>query len=439
MFYNIWSLILLSAISVAGIVPTTSFAQDLDLLALDVHVRDARRSGMVEAAAGGPAWVYFEVENLGAGTVPAGTKFECRIYERGIRRPIVQGSKKIAKPIKGFAKQTVRVNLSGTGTPGKRRIRCTIDPDQKVAESNESNNVIDRDLNLKAFRSYAYRVDLENISILPGYPRSSIFSDLIFYVKNPGGSVPDRQWGKSYPMWQADCQFAGYPTKDITLFNSSQSVHEYPFGDIPPSGESEEIKGEVNFWDDTTLGYDLPKELRMDCTIRVGSFIRKPTTQRYKGLPKPKVTWDAVQVWWQAKKSYQVTNPDSKQIQKTKPELDINLYSISVSASQTTYEAPDRNRNTWVRFTLRADKGTSKVQVQCIVEKDSAVIKTSSASKAIFPTGPGSTTMEGKGAINMGQLSAGRYSVSCVADPDEIFRKDTARGNNKKQRNFDVQ
>ena len=423
----------------AVVLPATTQAQNVDLIALEVHARDARRSGMVEAAAGGPAWVYFKVENLGAGTVPKGTEFKRIIYESG-QPAIVQGSKRITRALKGYGKRTVRVPLRGTGNAGTRKLRCTIDPRKELAEKNENNNVIQRNLVLKVFRSNAYRVELRDFQPFArgvSYGRPAFYAFLRFNAFNPGATVPKRQFGKNRPLWQADCQFNGYPTEGFVMNTplegavESSQVYEYPFGEIPATGTSSEVESRVFIFDGVgPSGFELPPELSLNCTLRVGAFTRRPTQQRlYRGILETSVAWDPVQIWWQIKASYKVINPYGV-AEAPKPQLDIWLSSVTASASQSSSEVPDHRRNTWIRFTLRADKGTSPVTVQCSVLRDNSVVKSGSTSKAISPTGPGSTTMEGEAAINMGQLAAGQYTASCVADPAQVFQKDTARANN---------
>jgi len=55
---------------------------------------------------------------------------------------------------------------------------------------------------------------------------------------------------------QADCQFNGYPTEVLMVHNHQKGDfnyfkdHEYPFGEIPATGTSDEVEGAVFVFDD---------------------------------------------------------------------------------------------------------------------------------------------------------------------------------------------
>jgi len=176
--------------------PEIANAKMADLLLLDAQARDPRRMDLVNAATGGPAHVYVEIENLGDAAAPKGTVIQCRIYEPH-KIPIVQGSAKFSKPLGAFKKSIIKVRLSGTGIPGTRRLRCKLDPENKLRESNERNNIVDKELILKKFRKDAYRVefrDLKKLRKTTGFfaGTSRLMHLVDFQAYNPGAPVPER-------------------------------------------------------------------------------------------------------------------------------------------------------------------------------------------------------------------------------------------------------
>ena len=362
-------------------VPKEAIAGKADLYigSHNVHVRDGRRLGMVEAASGGPAIVYFIVNNSGDTSAPKGVLVHCGLYHPSQNSPITQAQIKLSKPIKAHASYGLSsMQLKNTGHPGKRLIRCRIDPSNKIHESNENNNTVQKEITLHRFGKDAYRVQLSEFKPLEEtrikHLNSSAFFHLLAFRPYVTGGVPSKQFNKRHQaMWQADCQLNGYPWVDIGNGASKGrlgegSMSEYPFGQFyQTSGKKKE---HYAWLDINAPNYPsitkLPRKLQMICTIQVGAFTKMPAPRRSDGKKVIKEGWHPIQVWWKEKKTFSVMNPFSSQ-----PALDVKLQALNpVGAPRwSSSKRIASGRDAWVNFELGSTQAMNSVEVLCTAKK----------------------------------------------------------------------
>jgi len=411
--------------------PCVGLARSYDVRAIDAHLRDADRQGLVDAAAGKPALVYFEFENQQSTPIPPGISFECRLLIPGGRRPIVAASWTNKEPVPAFTRGTATMTFGSTGEPGRRTLRCSADRDNRLRETNERNNVMTKSVALNRVNSVAYRVRLSDFSefrprIYGGRETGWACSD--FTLENSGMATPDKQFGNFRPMWQADCRPAEYPIKGLRGKDSSTRDWVFLQGELPDSGTSTELKACTNRYHDRGVLplRKLAPSLTYSCDVRVGAFMIQPTVMQstYSGRSYPITTWMPQQVWWSTRTTHVIKNPFSEQTPKP-PTQDLRFDSISTMG------------NVRIQATVRANEPSPLTEILCRVKQGSLTRRTVKKTTAIMPLPPASSFTASL-TFDLPPLPVGSYEAECELDPDDKVAESSA-GNNVSRRAFTIQ
>ncbi len=388
-----------------------------DLLLADAHARDARRQGLVEAAAGGPAIVFLELENLG-GADAVGVEVECSLTGR---KGTISKARQKLRTIRRYTKRVAELRLATTGPAGRPRLRCSVDPDKRIKETNEANNRVEKLVTLKGYKKSAYRVEVSDFSpwtkekvAVAGHLVDRIRVDFKVRSLGPGASAKSFHPARK-ALWQAECQLVGQPDSALRERNEWR---ELPYGELGYSGKT--VSEGARLTNLYLMGRPGPEQMAavqpMKCTFTVGAFKRSGGSSE---------RWVLEHAWWRTAKQVDLVNPYAVSERAAAP-LDFQVRTASASASRTRQEALDPRRNTWVRVRASVNQvPRAEVQLQCL------------AYRGDVPVGQGFATAFLKNetrelAVNLGPLPSGQYRFACELDPSGRFREGD-RANNRRE------